>query len=194
VESTQTSPLHPWFALRVRSNFERITSEHLRCYGYEVFAPTYRVVRRWSDRRKEVDLPLFSGYVFSRFDPAQRLPVMMTAGVLHIVSRGRIPMPVDEREIEAVRTMVASHLPTQPWPFLKVGQMVLIERGPLAGLEGILLQVKSGYRLVVSVSLLQRSVAAEVGAECVRPIKPRPVRTATYRESPPFEALLQKPA
>src|SRR5271156_373987 len=151
----------PWFALRVRSNFERKTALHLRSRGFEEFTPSYKSERLWSDRRKDIDHLLFPGYVFCRFNPNDRLPVLSVPGVVGLAGFGKIPAPVPDHEMDRIRTMVQSGVLMKPWPFLEVGQTVLIERGPLAGIEGILDEVKVQCRLIVSIHLLQRSVSAE---------------------------------
>ena len=165
-----------WYAIRVRSNFEQVVSAALRGKGYEEFLPAYRRRQRWSDRIKEIDAPLFPGYTFCRFDPNHRLPVLTTPGVVSIVGTSQYPLPVAEAELDAVRAILASHQLVGPWPFLREGEWVTVERGPLAGLEGVLVKFKTQYRLVVSISLLQRSISAEVDRDCVRPIV-RPVST-----------------
>ena len=136
----------------------------------ETFLPLYRSRRRWSDRFRELDLPLIPGYVFCRFDAAHRLPILTTAGVVNIVGAGKTPQPVDEVEMQALMTAVRAGLHLQLWPFLKVGQRVLIEEGPLRSLEGILVTTKGKDQLILSVSLLQRSVAIAVDRRWVRPI------------------------
>jgi transcription antitermination factor NusG len=160
----------PWYALRVQSRFGSLASATLRGKGYEEFFPLYRSRRRWSDRMKELELPLFPGYSFCRFDVSHRLPILTTPGVIGIVGIGKIPAPVDLDEIEAVRLILRSGLAAQPWPLLRVGSKVYIERGPLAGLEGIVTNTDKVFRLIVSVSLLQRSVAVEIDREWARPI------------------------
>jgi transcriptional antiterminator NusG len=160
-----------WFAVRVRSNFERIAVTHLRERGYEEFAPSHKTERNWSDRKKEIDQFLFPGYVFCRFNPQDRLPVLTAPGVVDVVGWGKIPAPIPDQEIERVRRMVQSGLLVSPWPYLELGQAVLIEHGPLAGMEGILAEVKGRCRLVVSINLLKRSISAEVERSCVRPVK-----------------------
>jgi transcription antitermination factor NusG len=119
---------------------------------------------------KELELPLFPGYSFCRFDVSHRLPILTTPGVIGIVGIGKIPAPVDLDEIEAVRLILRSGLAAQPWPLLRVGSKVYIERGPLVGLEGIVTNTDKVFRLIVSVSLLQRSVAVEIDREWARPI------------------------
>ena len=123
------------------------------------FLPQYRDRRRWSDRIKLVELPLFSGYVFCRFSFDKRLVVLTTPGVRAIVGFGKTPSPIPDEEIDAVRAMVQSGLSVSPWPFLKEGQVVVIEGGPLRGLEGKLAKTTDALRVVVNVDLLQRSVA-----------------------------------
>ena len=163
-----TTPL--WYAVRVRSNFERTVSTLLEQKGVEQFLPTYRSRRIWADRIKTLELPLFPGYVFCRIPLGEKLRVVSTDGVVDLVGAGRQPIPISEPEIQAVRTIVHAQVAAEPWPFLRIGQTVRIRRGPLAGLEGILVKVKNSYRLVVSVTLLERSVAAEIDAAYVTPV------------------------
>jgi transcription antitermination factor NusG len=159
-----------WFALRVRSNFERIAAEHLRHRGFEEFSPTYKTERQWSDRKKQIDASLFPGYVFCRLNPNDRLPVLTIPGAVALVGFGKGPTPIPEIELESVKRMVSSGLLVAPWPFLTAGQAVLIERGPLTGVEGTLTTIKKTFRLVVSVELLQRSVSVEIDRSWVRPL------------------------
>ena len=159
-----------WYALQIQSKLGRIAAATLCGKGYEVYLPLYRCGRRWSDRVKQLDLPLFPGYLFCRFDVCDRLPILTTPGVISVVGAGKTPVPVDEEEIGAIRAILRSGLVAQPWPFLQVGSRVYIERGPLAGLEGIITNTDKVCRLIVSVSLLQRSVAVEIDREWARPI------------------------
>jgi transcriptional antiterminator NusG len=123
-----------------------------------------------------VDAPLFPGYVFCQFDALNRLPVLVTPGVLSVVGRGRIPVPVEDSEIDAIQRVVSSGLQAKPWPYLEVGQQVRIQDGALSGLEGILISFRGSRRIVVSVSLLCRSVSLEIERSGVCPIQP--MRTA----------------
>ena len=160
-----------WYALRLRPKSENLASATLRGKGYEEFLPMYRSRRRWSDRVKELDLPLFPGYLFCRFDVQDRLlPILTTPGVISIVGAGKTPVAVSDEEIAAVQAIVRSGLPAQPWPCLTVGSRVFIERGPLAGFEGIALSVDKAFRLVVSIPLLQRAIAVEIERDWIRPI------------------------
>jgi transcription antitermination factor NusG len=163
--------MYPWFALRVRSKHEQTAAMHLHHRGYEEFSPSYKAERQWSDRKKTTEQFLFPGYVFCRLDPQNRLPVLTVPGVVDIVRFGEAILPIPEHEIEHVRRLVHSGLLVTPWPFLEIGQKVLIERGPLTGVEGILMAVKGKCRLVVSIGLLQRSVSTEVDRMWIRPIE-----------------------
>jgi transcription antitermination factor NusG len=159
-----------WYALRVRSRFENTVAAHLHGRDHECFLPLHKCRRRWSDRIKEIELPLFPGYVFCKFDPSNRLPILSIPGVFCMLGVGRVPLPVDEAEIAAIQTAVKSGLPRQPWPFLQIGQHVRIEYGPLCGVQGILLGFRGHQRLVLSVTLLQRSVAVQVDEAGVQPV------------------------
>jgi transcription antitermination factor NusG len=162
-----------WFALRVKPRHERSSAAALQFKGYEGFVPLYRSRRRWSDRVKELELPLFTGYVFCRFDPRFRVPIISTPGVLRIVGNGRQPAPVADGEIEALKAVVRSGLPAEPWPFIEVGCPVSIEDGPLRGVQGTLLEIKKQERLILSVSLLRRSIAVEVYRDWVKALPSR---------------------
>jgi len=159
-----------WYALRIRSNQEKVVAAIIENKGFEKFLPLYRSTRRWSDRTKQLDLPLFPGYLFCRLDPQVALPVLTTPGVVSIAGAGKLPLPVSDEEIEAVRMVIKSGLAAMPWPSLAVGSSVLIERGPLKGLEGVAVNVEDRCRLIVSVQLLQRSLAVEIDRSWARPI------------------------
>jgi len=159
----------PWFALQVRTQHERGVAEFLRGSGFEWFLPLYKCRKRWSDRIKEVEIPLFPGYLFCRFDPTNRLPILKTPGVIQIVGFNREPSVIDENEISAIQTLVSSGIPNQPWPYLHTGDRVQIESGPLRGMSGILTDFKGKHRLIVSITLLQRAVAVEIDSALVTP-------------------------
>lgn len=159
-----------WFALQTKPTFEQTVSKALEMKGFTAFVPTYKEPREWSDRVKLLDVPLFPGYVFWRHDGTRTLPALTTPGVRSIVSFGRVPAEIPDFEIESVRRFINSHLNVKPWPFLHLGQTVRVEKGPLAGVNGILQEFKGSYRVVVSISLLQRSIAAEVDGTWVRPL------------------------
>ena len=178
----QDTPSSRWYAIRVASNWEKPTAQALRCRGIEEFLPLYSQLRHWNGRSRSVERPLFPGYVFGRFDIADRLSVLQVPGVVHIVSAGRTPVPVLDHEVAAVKRMLDARLPVEPWQYLRIGDKVWIERGPLRGLEGIVVQFKGSYRLVVSIAVLERSVAAEIDREWIRSV-PIPISSAVQRMS-----------
>jgi transcription antitermination factor NusG len=159
-----------WFAVRVKPQAERVVATVARYKGFDEFVPLYKARRRWSDRFKWIDLPLFPGYVFCRLKGESRLPILTIPGVLHFVGVGKVPVPIDDAEVAALQTAIQSGLWAEPWPFLDVGQRVRIEEGPLTGVEGLLIEVRKKQRVVVSVSLLKRSVAVEIERHWARPL------------------------
>jgi len=161
-----------WYALQVRPHFEKIVARHLQHKGYSEYLPLYKPRhRRWSERMKGMDLPLFSGYTFCKFDVQERLPILVAPEVLSIVGIGRTPTPVSDNEIASIERIIQSGLQYEPWPFTKVGQVGTVAKGPLTGLGGIVVEVKPNVRLVVSLPLLQRSVAVEIERDCIEPIQ-----------------------
>jgi transcription antitermination factor NusG len=160
-----------WYALKVRSRCEGMVAEILSAKGYELFLPTYKSRRRWSDRVKTLELPLFPGYLFCQFDLKTRLPILTTPGVSFIVGSGRLPEPVDRTEIEDLRTVVRAGVAYSPHPYVNVGQKVRIEYGALTGLVGLVTEVRNEMRLILSVNLLMRSVSIEVDRTWVQPIQ-----------------------
>lgn len=161
----------PWFAVRVRSQCERNVSRALREREYEEFLPLYWSRRHWSDRMKMLQLPLFAGYLFCRFDPLHRAKILATPGVVHIVGTGKTPLAIEAAEIDAIRWAVDSGQRIKPWNHVHIGDRVQIEVGPLAGLRGVLLRFKGASHVVISVQLLQRGVAVEVNEDWVTPLK-----------------------
>lgn len=157
-----------WFALRVKPRHEKVVDESARSKGYASFLPTFRKRHRSGGRVHEVDVPLCSGYVFCRFDPVDRLPLLKIPGVFYIVSLGRNPVPIDETQVEHLRVVSKSGL-GMPWPYLPSGARVRIVDSAFQGLQGVLISAKGRDRLVVSLDLLQRSVAVEIDRNWVRP-------------------------
>jgi transcription antitermination factor NusG len=161
-----------WYALRVRPRYEKLTAMILGNKGYEYLLPLYKC-RTNPHRSREFDLPIFPGYLFCQFDPSVRMPILTTPGVLHVVGYDRIPIPLDEAEMESIRRLAGSQLQAEPWPYLEIGQKVYVEKGPLQGAVGILLALKTRYRLILSVTLLKRAVAVEIDRSSVRPAETR---------------------
>jgi transcription antitermination factor NusG len=152
----------PWFAVQVWTQHENRVTTALFQKGIETFSPMKRIWRHWCDRTRASDIPLFPGYIFARFDPESRLPVLVTPKVTRIVGYGKIPEPVDDALIAAIKILVASHLDLDSGPALTVGERVDIVSGPLAGVSGVLIEKRSALRLVVSVELINRSISVQV--------------------------------
>lgn len=165
-----------WFAVQVRSRSEYLIAQVLHNKGFEEFVPRYKAKSQWSDRTVAVELPLFPGYIFCRLDPAARLPILITEGVIRIVGVGKAPSPIADSEIEAVRLAVSSGFPVQPHSYLAIGSRILIKEGPLAGVEGILTGQKNRY-FVVSIELIHCSISVDVQAAALTAISPvQPMR------------------
>lgn len=156
-----------WFALAVKPRFDKAVARALEVKGYETLLPLYRKQRKDAARSKVSELPLFPGYVFCRFDVQTRLPILTTPGVIHVLGAGNIPMPLSDVEINSLQTAIKAQIPVQPFPFVGAGQRVRINRGFLAGVEGIVISCKHRLRLVLSVTLLQRSVLLEIDRDLV---------------------------
>jgi transcription antitermination factor NusG len=167
---TKSSNNFSWFALQIRSRWEGTTAGLLRGKGLETLLPTYSTKRKWSDRFKVVEAPLFPGYVFCRFDVHNRLPVLITPGVISVVGRGKTPVAVDDAEILSIQSAVGSGIRMEPWPYVEIGERVRVKDDVLDGMEGILTNFKGSDRVVISVTLLRRSVALEIDRSRITPL------------------------
>lgn len=155
----------PWFAVRVKSRHEKTVSNFFTMRGIESFLPLHKAKQSWSDRKKYLVLPMFPGYVFCRMDPHVRVPVLSTPGVFDIVGGRYGNATVDEQEIVSLQKVTASNLSCEPYEWLTTGESVLIDEGPLTGVTGKIVTIKGGKRLVLSVTILQRSVLVEIDRE-----------------------------
>ena len=166
----QRPPLEvAWYAAYVCTRHEKQIARQLEERRVSCFLPLYRTVRRWKDRRKELDLVLFPGYVFVQLDLQDRLQVLQLPGVVRFVSCNGRPATLPENEIEALRNGLSRGIRLEPHPFLKIGRRVRVKCGPLAGAEGILVRRKERFRVVLSLDAIMRSVAAEVDEGDVEP-------------------------
>jgi len=163
-----------WYAVQVRTTHEKRIAQMLEQKGYEYFLPLYRVRRRWSDRIKEMEQPLFPGYLFCRFAPSARVGLLKTDGVARVVGIGSVPMPIDEIEIQAIQQAVGSGLDVRPHAFLSEGQRVRIEGGPFEGIEGRIVEIRKRHRLVLAISLLRRAISMEIDSAWVVPVPASP--------------------
>src|ERR1022692_883687 len=159
-----------WYALFVRSRHEKVVENSLRSKRYNVFSPSYRTKRKRVDRIAEIEVALFPGYVFCQFDPTKRLPILMTPGVVGVVGRGNRPEPVHVTELASIRTGASARRSVQPWPFLRLGQRIRVQSGPLTGIEGIFLRVQDEDHLIISITLLQRAVSVVIERDSVSPV------------------------
>ena len=179
-EASPESDKERWFAVRVKSNREKVTANALRSQGYQEFLPLYRYPPTSAGRGPSVDRPLFPGYVFARFDKQKRLPVLMLPGVVHVVGIGREPIPVDAAELASIRTIVSSPMLSEPCAYVDIGEQVSVVSGPLTGAQGVIVAIKSNWRLIASVTLLQRSISVEIDRAWVEPCG-RPTDCAPHR-------------
>jgi len=163
-----------WYAVHTRHQHEKLVARALANKGFEVFLPLYSDVRQWRDRTKRVELPLFSCYVFLRGNLDRRLAIVTTPGIHGLVSSAGKLAPIPEAEIQAVHSVIENRIKVEPHPFLKCGDLVRVKSGALRGLEGFLMRKKGQTRLIISVSLLERSVAAEVDASAVERVPSHP--------------------
>lgn len=151
-----------WYALYTNPRHEKIVAKQLKERCVENFLPLYRTWHRWKDRRKQVELALFPGYVFVRIDEQDKLHVLRVPGAVNLVSFNGKLAALPEPEIEALRNALDNEVCAEPCPYLRVGRKVRVVRGPMTGAEGILCRKKDRYRVVISVEVLMRSVALEI--------------------------------
>ena len=177
----------PWFALRTRHRCEQYSTSYLSHHDFSVCFPTYVVERRWSDRVKQLHLPLFPGYIFCQMEPWQKFGVLGAPGVVQIVSIGNTPVPVDPAEMEGVLRSVDCGFGLEPAELPRPEDRVLILSGPFRGLEGVFVEQKKRQTLILSVTLLKRAIAVELDATAVRAVhtRPRPVSRPSNRQLTP---------
>ena len=159
-----------WYAAYTRAQHEKQVAAELETREVEHFLPLYSSMRRWKDRRVQLELPLFPGYVFVRLALRERLRVLQVPSVVRLVGFSGQPTALPDTEMEIMRSGLSQSLSAEPHPFLTVGRRVRITGGPFAGLEGVLRRKKSSMRVVVSLGLIQRSVAVDVDIADVRPV------------------------
>lgn len=174
-----------WYALEVRSRYERFAEAVLSGKGYQVFFPTYRKPRATRGKVRDVPLPLFPGYLFCHVDAGVGGQMVTTPGVIRIVRFGPEPALISDREIEYVRSIVNSQVACRPWHLLVPGTTVRIETGPLRGVEGTLVVTGRSRRLIVSIPVLTRSIVAQLDSETVVTTVRKPPG-AVWREAQPL--------
>jgi len=170
LSSRAEDELAPWYAAYTFAHHEKRVTQQLQERQIRSFLPTYLSVRRWKDRRKCLELPLFPSYVFVQITAQNRLDLLRLPGVLGLVSFQGKPAPVPAAEIESLRHGLADPTVVQPHPYLRAGRRVRVRTGAMAGLEGLLVRKRDRARVVLSVSLLQRSVSVDIDEADVEPI------------------------
>jgi transcription antitermination factor NusG len=168
LEQVQGMSQARWYAAYTCANHEKRVAAELGARDVVHFLPLYSSVRRWKDRRVQLELPLFPGYVFVRLALRDRMGVVQIPSVVRLVGFGGLPAALPDAEMEIMRSGLSQVLRAEPHPFLNVGRRVRIIGGPFAGLEGVLKRRKSSLRVVVSLELIQRSVAVDVDAADVQ--------------------------
>jgi transcription antitermination factor NusG len=159
-----------WYAAYTCANHEKRVTEQLVKNSVQHFLPLYETVRRWKDRKVRLQLPLFPGYVFVRIALRDRLRVLEISSVVRLVGSNGRPTALADADMEVLRQRLTRQFRVEPHPYLTVGRRVRIIRGPLAGLEGIVLRRKANFRVVLSLELIMRSIAVDVNATDVQPI------------------------
>jgi transcription antitermination factor NusG len=166
----QTDRERCWLAAYTRPCHEFHVAQQLSKKGVQSLLPTFERYTRWSDRVRRSQAPLFPGYVFVRVQNAERIAVLQTAGVVHLVSVAGRPAPLGDEEIEKLRTCHTHSGLVEPHPFLKNGHRVRVKHGPFAGWEGVLVERQNGARLIVTVEMIRQSVALNLHGADVEPL------------------------
>jgi len=183
---------YPWFALRVKPRWEKEVSRNLRCKGYAELLPSYVRENRWSDRIKQIELPLFPGYLFASFDPRRPLIVTSTPGVLSVVGFGGKALPLDPSEVAAIQATMRSRLPRKPWEHPHQGDRVRLIAGPLKGIQGVVCAVQGEDWLILSVTLLQRAIAVRVKSRWVESLNTGGESGGLNRPTPPIPLAAER--
>jgi transcription antitermination factor NusG len=159
-----------WYAVYTSANHEKRVAEQLVERSVESFLPLYNTIRRWKDRRVELRLPLFPGYIFVRISLKDRLNVLKVPGVVRILGLNGTPTAVPQEQVESLRVAIDNGLRAEPYPFLKAGRQVRINAGPLAGWKGVIVRRKGDLRVVLSAELIQRSIIMDIDASALDPV------------------------
>lgn len=160
-----------WYAIYTRSRHEKVVLAQLQRKGIETFLPVREVLSQWKDRKRKIELPLFTGYVFARVDMAQRrLDILKVPGVARIVGFNNHPEPIPDEQLDAVQKLVQTTIKYDPYPYVGVGQRVEVRRGALAGIRGILIRKTNQFKFILSVDLVRQSVGLEIDGSDVEPV------------------------
>ncbi len=159
-----------WYAAYTKPRHEKNVRRECERRSIDCFLPTYEVVRRWKDRRKQIELPLFPGYIFVRISRLRQLNVLQVPSVISLVGFGGIPTSLRDEEIATLQKGLAAGVSVKPHPYLLTGRRVRIISGPLAGSEGVLVRRKGNLRVVLSLDLLRRSIAVDADIADIQPL------------------------
>ena len=159
-----------WYALHTKSRHEKVVEEGLRKKGIETFLPLRKITRHWSDRVKQIEEPIFQGYLFVRIPLRKQLEVLQTRGSVRLIGFNAQPVPISERELEVVRRFVHEEIAVDPYPYLAMGNRVYVRSGPLRGVEGFIVRKDKHARLVISLDLLFQSISVQVDEALVEKI------------------------
>ena len=173
LESDEPAMNCNWFAVWTRSRQEKVAASMLETLGVPHFLPLKSEIRQWSDRKQTVHVPLFSGYLFVKMNPTRdsRLQVLKAPGIAGFVGNSSGPLPIPDRQIEDIRTVLAQRVECSVLPLLTEGDCVRVATGPLAGVEGLLLRGNSTSRLLISIEMLHKTLAVSVSRDDVEPIE-----------------------
>jgi transcription termination/antitermination protein NusG len=160
-----------WFAAYVRSRHESHVAQHLASRSVETFLPQYKSERKWSDRKVELELPLFSGYIFVHINVHFKLQVLEAPGVLYLVGAHGCPEPLEDAEIEQLKMALMNGNDPRPHPFITVGERVVITRGRLEGYQGFVVREKNKHRIVLQMDLINKAMSVEVDADAIAPVR-----------------------
>jgi len=166
----KTTHRYFWYAIQTLSRHEKVVRRQLEMRNVEHFLPTTRQLSQWSDRKKQVEVPLFTGYCFARFSFTDRLPVLQSQGVVGVVGSGGRPESIPDDEIDSLRKLVNNSPHYSYHPYLREGMLVCVIQGPLQGVKGRLVRESSHSRLILSITLIQRSISVEIDAANVAPL------------------------
>lgn len=166
------STLLEWYAIQTDYRYEHRVARDLRAKGFETYLPLLQEEHQWKDRKKLVDVPAFGGYLFVRQDASvrHRVQILETTGVVRLLGDNHRPTPVPDVEIEALRRALFSGIPCDRCDYLAIGTVVRVKRGPLAGVEGRLVRLKGGLRLVLAIATVSQAISVEVHLEDVEPM------------------------
>jgi transcription antitermination factor NusG len=160
-----------WYAVYTQPRHEQAVNRHLAAREVETYLPTILSVNRWKDRRVQIETPVFPGYIFTRISAAERRQVVAAPGVVRVLSFNGAPAAIADTEIEAVKLCLARGVAPQTHPYLAVGERVRVRSGALEGLQGLVTRRKNECRLIVSVTLIHRSVAIEIDEDALESLE-----------------------